>query len=112
MALPDGPKASSVWQMLQWILRPFLFLRACHRQYGDCFTIRLGKSRGTLVLFSHPQALYRIETPSYNDVTQFEMSHLRMPRLKFDGTIMLYVLLALAALLLFAIGMWHFLYDS
>jgi cytochrome P450 family 110 len=57
MALPDGPKASSVWQMLQWILRPFLFLRACHRQYGDCFTIRLGKSRGTLVLFSHPQAL-------------------------------------------------------
>jgi cytochrome P450 family 110 len=57
MALPDGPKASSVWQMLQWILHPFLFLRACHRQYGDCFTLRLGKSRGTLVLFSHPQAL-------------------------------------------------------
>ncbi|HYZ73789.1 MAG TPA: hypothetical protein VE641_11965 [Chthoniobacterales bacterium] len=60
MALPDGPKASSVWQMLQWILRPFPFLQACHRQNGDCFTIRLGERRGTLVLFSHPQALQMI----------------------------------------------------
>ena len=60
MALPDGPKASSIWQMLQWIVQPFSFMRACHRQYGDCFTIRLGKSLGPLILFSHPEALQMI----------------------------------------------------
>jgi cytochrome P450 family 110 len=32
MALSDGPKASSVWQQLQWIMRPFSFMRACQRQ--------------------------------------------------------------------------------
>jgi cytochrome P450 len=62
MALPDGPKASSVWQMLQWVGSPFSFMRGCSRQYGDCFTIRLSQRFGPLVLFSTPEALQVILT--------------------------------------------------
>lgn len=62
MALPDGPKAASVWQMLQWVATPFSFMRACQREYGDCFTVRLNQRFGPLVLFSHPEALQMILT--------------------------------------------------
>ncbi|MBV8814419.1 MAG: cytochrome P450 [Verrucomicrobia bacterium] len=62
MALPDGPKASGVYQMLQWVATPFRFMRECYRRYGDCFTIRLSQRFGPLVLFSHPQALQIILT--------------------------------------------------
>jgi cytochrome P450 len=62
MTLPDGPKASSVWQMLQWVGTPFSFMRACHRQYGDCFTIRLSRKFGPLVFFSDPESLQTILT--------------------------------------------------
>jgi cytochrome P450 family 110 len=62
MALPDGPKASSVWQMLQWVTTPFSFMRACSEQYGECFTIRLSRRFGPLTLFSHPEALQVILT--------------------------------------------------
>jgi len=62
MALPDGPRALSVWQRLQWVTTPFSFMRACHRQYGDCFTIRLDPKFGPLLLFSHPEALQVILT--------------------------------------------------
>jgi len=62
MALPDGPKGGSNWQMLRWVATPFSFMRACSRQYGDCFTIRLSERFGPLVLFSHPEALQLILT--------------------------------------------------
>jgi cytochrome P450 family 110 len=62
MALPDGPKAPSALQMLQWVTTPFSFMRSCHRRYGDCFTIRLNRRFGPLVLFSHPEALQLILT--------------------------------------------------
>ena len=62
MGLPDGPKAPSVWQMLQWIGTPFSFMRSCHERYGDCFTIQLNQKFGPLVLFSHPEALQVILT--------------------------------------------------
>jgi cytochrome P450 family 110 len=62
MALPEGPKAPSALQMFQWVTAPFPFMRSCHRQYGDCFTIRLSRRFGPLVLFSHPEALQAILT--------------------------------------------------
>jgi cytochrome P450 family 110 len=62
MALPDGPKAPSVWQMLQWVTKPFSFMRACSQQYGDCFTVRLSQRFGPIVFFSHPEALQVILT--------------------------------------------------
>ena len=85
MALPDGPKASSVWQELQWLVRPFSFMRACQRQYGDCFTIRLGPKIGPLILFSHPEALRVILS---NDNAKFFDSPgaLRVPLEPLIGT--------------------------
>jgi cytochrome P450 len=62
MALPEGPKAPSTLQMLQWVLTPFSFMRSSHRTYGDCFTIRLNPRFGPLVLFSHPETLKLILT--------------------------------------------------
>jgi cytochrome P450 family 110 len=62
MALPDGPKASSALQMFQWMMTPFSFMRSSQRTYGDCFTIRLSRRFGPLVLFSHPEALQTILT--------------------------------------------------
>jgi cytochrome P450 family 110 len=62
MALPEGPKAPSTWQMLQWIGTPFSFMKSCHQRYGDSFTIRLNRKFGPLVLFSHPEALQVILT--------------------------------------------------
>jgi cytochrome P450 family 110 len=62
MALPEGPKAPSALQMFQWVTAPFSFMQSCHRRYGDCFTIRLSRRFGPLVLLSHPEALQVILT--------------------------------------------------
>src|ERR1700722_7260797 len=62
MALPEGPKAPSTLQMLQWVMTPFSFMRSGHRIYGDSFTIQLNRRFGPLVLFSHPEALKQILT--------------------------------------------------
>ena len=62
MALPDGPKAPAALQMLQWVVKPFSYMRNCHRTYGDCFTIRLNQKFGPLILFSQPEALQQILT--------------------------------------------------
>ena len=62
MALPEGPRAPSALQMLQWVTTPFSFMRSCHRKYGDHFTIRLNPRFGPLVFFSHPEALQVILT--------------------------------------------------
>ena len=62
MAIPEGPKAPSALQMLQWVAAPFSFMRSGHRKYGDTFTIRLNPKFGPLVMFSHPEALQAILT--------------------------------------------------
>ncbi|HZC36570.1 MAG TPA: cytochrome P450, partial [Chthoniobacterales bacterium] len=48
--------------MLRWVATPFSFMRACSRQYGDCFTIRLSKKFEPIVFVSHPEALQVILT--------------------------------------------------
>jgi cytochrome P450 family 110 len=67
MALPEGPRAPTALQMLQWVTTPFSFMQSCHRKYGDCFTIRLNRRFGPLVFFSQPEALQAILT---NDDTK------------------------------------------
>ena len=62
MPLPDGPKAAPALQMFQWIGTPFSFMQSCRLRYGESFTIRLSRSFGPLVLFSHPEALQTILT--------------------------------------------------
>jgi cytochrome P450 len=62
MSLPNGPKTPAIWQMLNWIVRPFSFMHSCTQDYGDCFTVMLGEKFAPVVFFSHPQALQTILT--------------------------------------------------
>jgi cytochrome P450 len=48
--------------MFHWITNPFSFMQGCTRDYGDCFTVRLGEKFAPVVFFSHPQALQTILT--------------------------------------------------
>ena len=57
--LPPGPDLPA-WQVAKhWIERPIAFWEECAAQYGETFTIQLG-SLGTIVLFSHPEAVRQI----------------------------------------------------
>ena len=58
--LPDGPKASPLLQIIQWITRPFAFMEACARVYGDIFTVSIGQVPGSTVFVSNPQAMQEI----------------------------------------------------
>jgi cytochrome P450 family 110 len=62
MPLPDGPKSPDIWQMLQWIVTPFSFMRSCNHHYGDRFTVTFSQKFGPLVFFSNPEALKIILT--------------------------------------------------
>jgi cytochrome P450 family 110 len=68
MSLPDGPKSPDAWQMLQWVTRPFSFMRSCRHRYGDHFTVTLSQRVGPLVFFSHPEALQTILTGDDSDL--------------------------------------------
>jgi cytochrome P450 family 110 len=68
MSLPDGPKSPDAWQMLQWVTRPFSFMRSCKHRYGDRFTVTLSQKLGPLVFFSHPEALQAILTGDDSDL--------------------------------------------
>jgi cytochrome P450 len=60
-ALPAGPSASAAQQALQWIGRPYAFLRECQELFGDTFTLDLGP-QGHWVLFARPEAIRAIFT--------------------------------------------------
>jgi unspecific monooxygenase len=59
--LPAGPSTSSAQQALQWIGRPYTFLRECQARFGDTFTLDLGP-QGHWVLFSRPESIRAIFT--------------------------------------------------
>jgi cytochrome P450 family 110 len=48
--------------MLQWVTRPFSFMRRCSRQFGDPFTVAFSQRLGPIVFFSNPEALQVILT--------------------------------------------------
>jgi cytochrome P450 family 135 len=56
LALPPGPSASSLRQLLRYAHSPLAFLEASARRYGDPFTIRLA-GFGTLVIMACPTAI-------------------------------------------------------
>lgn len=66
-ARPSGGKAPPTSplpapaQALQWIGRPYEFLRDCAKQHGDVFTLNFG-AQGTYTVFSHPDAIREIFT--------------------------------------------------
>jgi unspecific monooxygenase len=62
---PPGPKAAPTAQALQWIGRPYEYLRECAAQFGDVFALDFG-AQGKYVIFSHPEALRSIFTADAN----------------------------------------------
>ncbi len=64
MKLPDGPKAPSLIQLLQFIANPLDMLENCAKRYGDIFTLQL---KSPVVVISNPQALQHILTNDSKD---------------------------------------------
>ena len=61
MKLPDGPKLHPVFQLINWIARPFEYLEECAAKYGDIFTLRLF-GFPPLVFIADPQGIKQIFT--------------------------------------------------
>ena len=62
---PPGPALAPAAQALQWIARPYEFLRACSAEFGDVFALNFGQ-QGKYVIFSRPDALRAIFTADAN----------------------------------------------
>ncbi|MEW6495058.1 MAG: cytochrome P450 [Cyanobacteriota bacterium] len=60
---PDGPQTPALWQIIQWITRPFAFMETCTRAYGDIFTVSIAQVPGSTVFVSNPQAMQEILSP-------------------------------------------------
>jgi cytochrome P450 len=58
-ALPPGPGISPEDQARIWLESPCGLLEACHRKYGDLFTLRLGDF-GTMVIVADPEGAGRL----------------------------------------------------
>ena len=78
--LPPGPDMPA-WQLAKlWIEQPVELWESCAADYGETFTLQLG-SLGTVVLFSHPEAVRQIfqlppaafECQKFNEVYKYTM---------------------------------------
>ena len=54
-ALPPGPRLPSIAQILAWLYRPIDFMDACHKRYGDAFSVMFPGFETPMVLVSHPE---------------------------------------------------------
>lgn len=68
MKLPDGPKAPSWLQKIQWTIDPLGFMDSAVQRYGDIFNAPVIGNTPTLLLVSNPQALQQIFS---SDTKQF-----------------------------------------
>jgi cytochrome P450 family 110 len=57
--LPNGPKAPALFQLINWVARPFEYLEECTEKYGDIFTMRL-LGFPPFVFIAHPQGIKEI----------------------------------------------------
>jgi cytochrome P450 len=71
--LPDGPKAPPLFQIFNWISRPFEYLEECTDKYGDIFTIRL-LGFPPFVFIGNPQGIKDIFAGP--DAQHFDASHI------------------------------------
>jgi cytochrome P450 len=62
MTLPNGPKTSSLLQLLQLRLDPPRYLETVNQQYPDLFALKSAWNSNPLVIVNHPQALRQIFT--------------------------------------------------
>lgn len=65
--LPPGPKGPSALVAARFLLRGPHFLEACHKRYGDAFTIRLNTGR-TVVIASDPAVVKEVFQSSPDDL--------------------------------------------
>jgi len=61
VTLPPGPRSPSLWQFLQYILRPYPFLDGARRRHGAPFTVRFPR-HGRIVMLSDPAAIKDVFT--------------------------------------------------
>lgn len=60
---PPSPGASRSRQTVNWMVRPYPYLDACHREFGDVFTLRL-HALGDVVMLADPDdvaAVFRMD---------------------------------------------------
>lgn len=75
MTLPDGPKAPTVVQMIQWLLDPLSYMENAARRYGDIFTARVGWDFSPHVFVSNPQALQQLFSGDPKKFSPFTSSY-------------------------------------
>ncbi|WP_236721300.1 cytochrome P450 [Trichormus sp. NMC-1] len=69
--LPNGPEEPELFQLINWLVRPFEYLKECVDRYGDIFTIRtfgfsplvfIGNSQGIQEIFSTYAKSFDVKT--------------------------------------------------
>lgn len=80
--LPPGPPLPAPLQASLIWLDPIRFVRACHRRYGDLFTIRV-PGIGTLVYLADPDD---VKTAARGDPTIFHAGEAAVPLTQILGT--------------------------
>jgi cytochrome P450 len=55
--LPPGPGAAPLIQTARWLLSPIAFMEACHRRFGDVFSVRFVGFERPMVMLSDPRAI-------------------------------------------------------
>jgi cytochrome P450 len=58
-ALPPGPRAPAWWQLVRFAGDPLGLLDACHRRYGDAFTLHIA-GNGRFVMLSDPETVREV----------------------------------------------------
>jgi cytochrome P450 len=57
MAIPPGPTAPAVLQVLRWMRDPFRVMKECQARFGDAFTMRLPGVRTGVTVLADPLAV-------------------------------------------------------
>jgi len=78
MALPPGPKSSSVYQTLAWTLRTPAFLGRSRAEFGDVFTANLGVA-DPVVVVSDPDLVKKVFTGDPNILRAGEGNYVLKP---------------------------------
>jgi cytochrome P450 len=58
-ALPPGPRAAPWWQLVRFAGDPLGLLAACHRRFGDTFTLDIA-GNGRYVMLANPEAVREV----------------------------------------------------
>src|ERR1700694_1395858 len=78
MALPPGPRAPSVVNLLRFARTPIETLHAWHRRYGNVFAVRLA-GFGTGVYVGDPDAIRELFTGAQSDLHAGEANSFMAP---------------------------------